>query len=45
MEIEDPFGYDPNDLALEAFCHSIQSDVLRLLHELDQDQEGSDGDD
>lgn len=30
VEIEDPFGEDPNDLPLEAICETIQSTVLEL---------------
>lgn len=28
VEIENPFGYDPNDLPLERFCEIVSRDVL-----------------
>lgn len=31
VEIEDPFGFDANDLPLEAICEKIESDLLALL--------------
>jgi len=31
LEIENPFGKDPNDLPLAQFCHQIAQDVERLL--------------
>lgn len=31
VEIENPFGHDPNDLPLERFCETIERDVLFLL--------------
>lgn len=31
VEIEDPFGYDENDLPLERFCQTIEGNVLALL--------------
>jgi putative membrane protein len=31
VEIENPFGNDPNDLPLESFCSTIERDVLSLL--------------
>lgn len=31
VEIEDPFGYDANDLPLEAICGTIRSNVTALL--------------
>ncbi len=30
VEIEDPFGYDPNDLPLEGICSTIERDATRL---------------
>ena len=30
-QIEQPFGFDYNDLPLDAFCLTVQADVLRLL--------------
>lgn len=30
VEVEDPFGTDPNDLPLEAICATIERDVRRL---------------
>ena len=32
-EIEDPFGYDRNDLNLDFFCQDIVSVLLRLRFE------------
>ena len=34
-EIEDPFGFDPNDLPLEKICQTICNDV-NLLVELNE---------
>ena len=34
IQMEDPFGFDSNDLPLEAFCLTVQADVIRLLDEL-----------
>lgn len=31
LEIEDPFGYDPNDLPLDAYCQKIYDEVDELL--------------
>ncbi|HEU4535955.1 MAG TPA: bestrophin family ion channel, partial [Polyangiaceae bacterium] len=31
VEIEDPFGYDANDLPLEAICDTIRANVTALL--------------
>ena len=33
VEIEDPFGEDENDLPVEGFCHTIESNLLELLGE------------
>ena len=33
VEIEDPFGADANDLALERYCKRIEADLLGLLPE------------
>jgi len=41
VEIENPFGQDFNDLPLETFCLTVESDALRLLAEFDTD--GPDG--
>ncbi len=41
VEIENPFGEDFNDLPLEIFCLTVESDALRLLAEFDTD--GPDG--
>ncbi len=30
VEVEDPFGYDPNDLPLEAICANIEREILAL---------------
>ncbi|KAH6597623.1 hypothetical protein BASA61_003076 [Batrachochytrium salamandrivorans] len=30
-EIENPFGYDPNDLKLDKFCRCIQSELREML--------------
>jgi len=30
VEIEDPFGYDPNDLPLESICAAVERDAARL---------------
>ena len=35
VEIENPFGYDFNDLPLEAFCLTVEADALRTMNELD----------
>lgn len=32
-EIEQPFGKEPNDLALNAMCHTIESTLLELIGE------------
>ena len=37
VEIENPFGTDFNDLPLEMFCLTVESDALRLLAEFDID--------
>jgi putative membrane protein len=37
VEIENPFGMDFNDLPLEAFCLTVESDALRLFAEFDTD--------
>ena len=31
LEIEDPFGYDPNDLPLDSYCQKIYDEVDELL--------------
>lgn len=31
LEIENPFGHDPNDLPLERFCYVLQNDILELV--------------
>jgi putative membrane protein len=31
VEIEDPFGYDANDLPLERFCQTIEGNILAVL--------------
>ncbi|ERT03707.1 bestrophin, RFP-TM, chloride channel family protein, partial [Lyngbya aestuarii BL J] len=31
LEIENPFGNDPNDLPLEKFCYILQSDIAELI--------------
>ena len=36
VQIESPFGLEPNDLPLEAFVLTVQADVLRILDEEDQ---------
>ena len=33
VEIENPFGLDPNDLPLHTYCLTVQADALRLLDE------------
>ena len=33
-ELEDPFGIEPNDLALEALAHGIEASVLSMAGEL-----------
>lgn len=33
VEIEDPFGEDENDLPVDGFCHTIESNLLELLGE------------
>ncbi|MEZ4470860.1 MAG: bestrophin family ion channel [bacterium] len=32
VEIEEPFGTDPNDLPIEAMCATIERDVTALIH-------------
>lgn len=32
VEIEDPFGYDENDLPLERFCQTIEANLLAVLN-------------
>jgi len=32
VEIEDPFGTDPNDLPLDKICQTIQSTLLDTLN-------------
>lgn len=31
IEIENPFGHDPNDLPLDAICHTIQKNIEDLI--------------
>jgi ion channel-forming bestrophin family protein len=31
VEVENPFGYDPNDLPLRQFCHTIDMELAELL--------------
>lgn len=31
IEIENPFGYDPNDLPLDELCRDIEMDIERFL--------------
>ncbi|WP_425614947.1 bestrophin family protein [Anatilimnocola sp. NA78] len=31
VEIEDPFGFDENDLPLERYCHTIEANLLAVL--------------
>ena len=31
LEIENPFGHDPNDLPLEKFCNILQNDIAELI--------------
>lgn len=49
VEIEDPFGYDENDLPLERFCQTIEGNVLALIEPPASAAEiatpGSEGDD
>lgn len=33
VQIENPFGLEVNDLPLDAYCLTVQADVLRLLDE------------
>jgi putative membrane protein len=47
VEIEDPFGFDDNDLPLERFCQTIEANVLAVLEGRldalpDRDQDGVD---
>jgi putative membrane protein len=37
-ELDDPFGYDANDLALNAICQTIQSDLTSTLASLPDDR-------
>jgi ion channel-forming bestrophin family protein len=32
LEIENPFGNDPNDLPLDAICANIASNIDALIH-------------
>ncbi|QDU30435.1 Bestrophin, RFP-TM, chloride channel [Anatilimnocola aggregata] len=32
VEIEDPFGFDENDLPLERYCHTIEANLLAVLN-------------
>lgn len=34
VEIESPFGVDPNHLPIESYVHTVRADVLRTLQEL-----------
>jgi putative membrane protein len=34
VEIEDPFGFDENDLPLERYCQTIEANVLALNQKL-----------
>ncbi len=38
LEIENPFGNDPNDLPLEKFCYILQSDIAELIEYESQDK-------
>lgn len=31
VEIENPFGYDPNDLPLDRYCHELKDDIEELI--------------
>ena len=31
LEIENPFGYDPNDLPLDAICNTIKYDIEEFI--------------
>ena len=31
LEIENPFGYDPNDLPLDSYCHELKDDIEELI--------------
>jgi len=33
IEIENPFGYDANDLPLDAICHTINSNIEDYISE------------
>ena len=33
VQIEQPFGFEYNDLPIDAYCLTVQADVLRLLDE------------
>ena len=33
VQMENPFGYESNDLPLDSLCLTVQADVLRLLDE------------
>ena len=35
VEIEDPFGFDENDLPLERFCQTIEANLLAVLNPAD----------
>lgn len=41
VEIEDPFGLDPNDLPLEKICTVIETDLKQMLPEGAGDQRGA----
>lgn len=47
VEIEDPFGFDSNDLPLERFCQTIEGNLLAVLHPAvpkSPEQDSGDGD-
>lgn len=31
LEIEDPFGYDANDLVLDAICYTMEENIEDLI--------------
>jgi putative membrane protein len=34
-EVEDPFGFEPNDLPLDTLCRNIEIDLLQMIGERD----------
>ena len=41
VEIENPFGFETNDLPVDVYCLTVQADALRMLDENDSRDENS----